>query len=384
MIWSKLGITNPEIVDVENPLDREFASDYVQNVMALNPLFPVENIENIKQNDKQLKKTTAIIHSNITKQTPRKRQLSDDSENTEPCKKVKPDNIDHPPSNEQTYTNNLLIDMISKLSLNVESMGTRLEKRISDMESNMERKLTVKFNTVITDRVKEEVGKAKKDIQKEMKVIKENIEKLDKTYADIGSTRKENITPDNKTISKTFKIVVKNLPVDQRENSGNTVLKAKVEALVKDGLKLKDVNIRKVTRMLSQNYSDNTTARPGIVFVELNTIEHKRLILKSKRQLKDNFKYKTVYIENDLPREKRMADFNNRKLLKALGREKDFKTIGGRITKKQNIINTDEVNTNNIEGQRYNRPPINNRRGNNEHYGGYRRHNAHTGGPKGY
>lgn len=39
MIWSKLGIINPEIVDVEDPLDREFASDYVQNVMALNP-FP--------------------------------------------------------------------------------------------------------------------------------------------------------------------------------------------------------------------------------------------------------------------------------------------------------------------------------------------------------
>ncbi|CAG2198292.1 unnamed protein product [Mytilus edulis] len=136
--------------------------------------------------------------------------------------------------------------------------------------------------------------------------------------------------------------------------------------------------------MLSQNYSDNTTARPGIVFVELNTIEHKRLILKSKRQLKDNFKYKTVYIENDLTREKRMADYNNRTLLKALGRETDFETIGGRITKKQNSVNTDEVNTNNNEGQRYDRPPINNTGRNNEHYGGYRRHNAHTGGPKGY
>lgn len=206
MIWSKLGLSNPEIVDVEDPLDREFASDYVQNVMALNPLSPVKNIENINQNYKQLKKTTAIMHSNNTKHTPRKRQLSDDSENTEPCKKVKPGHIDHPPSNGQTYTNNLLIDMISKLSLNLDSMGTRLEKRISVMKSNIERKLTVKFNTVITDRVKEVVGKAKKDIQKEMKVIKENIEKLDKTYADIVSTRKENINPDNKTISQTFKI----------------------------------------------------------------------------------------------------------------------------------------------------------------------------------
>ncbi|VDH93683.1 Hypothetical predicted protein [Mytilus galloprovincialis] len=69
------------IVDAQDPLDRELASDYVQNVtLALKHLYPVENIENINQNDKQLKKTTAIIYSNNTKQTPRKRQLSDDSE----------------------------------------------------------------------------------------------------------------------------------------------------------------------------------------------------------------------------------------------------------------------------------------------------------------
>ena len=102
----------------------------------------------------------------------------------------------------------------------------------------------------------------------------------------------------------------------------------RIETLVKDGLKLKDIiNIKNVTRSTrSQNNPTEKAGKPGIVFVELDNLDHKRQILKCKRSLKDSSKYKNVYIENYIPREKRMIDFNNRVLLKAMGKDKDYKT----------------------------------------------------------
>ena len=73
-------------------------------------------------------------------------------------------------------------------------MGARLERRISDIESNVERKLTAKFNTVITERVKGEVNKVKEEVQTEIDDLKENFKRLDKTYAEIVSKEKiENV-----------------------------------------------------------------------------------------------------------------------------------------------------------------------------------------------
>jgi hypothetical protein len=102
----------------------------------------------------------------------------------------------------------------------------------------------------------------------------------------------------------------------------------RIETLVKDGLKLKDIiNIKNVTRSTrSQNNPTEKAGKPGIVFVELDNLDHKRQILKCKRSLKDSSKYKNVYIENYIPREKRMIDFKNRALLKAMGKDKDYKT----------------------------------------------------------
>ena len=69
-------------------------------------------------------------------------------------------------------------------------MGARLGRRISDIESNVEKILTAKFNTVITERVKGEVNKVKEEVRTEIDNLKENFKRLDKAYAEIVS--KEN------------------------------------------------------------------------------------------------------------------------------------------------------------------------------------------------
>jgi hypothetical protein len=201
------------------------------------------------------------------------------------------------------------------------------------------KKLTAKLNTVITERVKGEVNKVKEEVQTEIDNLKENFKRLDKTYAEIVSKEKTTENFDSNR-SKALNIIIKHIPSDPREISNDTVLKAKIETLVKDGLKLKDINIKNVTRSTrSQNTHTEKAGKPGIVFVELDNLDHKRQILKSKRSLKDSSKYKNVYIENYIPREKRMINFNNRALLKAMGRDKDYKTIAGRIKRKQESPN---------------------------------------------
>ena len=150
MIWSKLGVTNPELVEVEDPLSQDIASDFVQRVMAATSLLPVENIYiDTSRSERQIITTKAIVHTN-NKQTPRKRQLSDEDSGVEVCKKIRNENENDPPFIDSS-TDNVLIRMMSQLSSNLDSMGARLERRISDIESNVEKKLIAKLNTVITE-----------------------------------------------------------------------------------------------------------------------------------------------------------------------------------------------------------------------------------------
>lgn len=39
MIWNTLGVTNPELIEVEDPLSQDIASDFDQRVMAATPPF---------------------------------------------------------------------------------------------------------------------------------------------------------------------------------------------------------------------------------------------------------------------------------------------------------------------------------------------------------
>jgi len=44
MILSKLGVTNPELVEVEDPLSQDIASDFVQRVMAATPFCQLKTL----------------------------------------------------------------------------------------------------------------------------------------------------------------------------------------------------------------------------------------------------------------------------------------------------------------------------------------------------
>ncbi|VDI26274.1 Hypothetical predicted protein [Mytilus galloprovincialis] len=185
MHWSRLGFTNPDLIEVADPLGTNFATEYVKEVMAANtPLIPVYDKIEHEEHFLPVTATKAIVHNKIIENTPRKRQLSEHDDESDTLRKKSRGENDPPL---ETHKDNILISMISKLSDNLENVAFRLEKRITDIESNVERKLTAKFNTVITDRVKGEVSKVRDEIRSEIDSLKDNFNKLDKSYAEIGS-----------------------------------------------------------------------------------------------------------------------------------------------------------------------------------------------------
>ncbi|CAC5382573.1 unnamed protein product [Mytilus coruscus] len=64
-------------------------------------------------------------------------------------------------------------NMISKFSDNFNNVATRLEKRMCEIEGNVEKRLTVKFSTATHDRVHKEVSTLKDEISAEINEFKE-------------------------------------------------------------------------------------------------------------------------------------------------------------------------------------------------------------------
>ncbi|CAC5373868.1 unnamed protein product [Mytilus coruscus] len=165
----------------------------------------------------------------------------------------------------------------------------------------IERKLTVKFNTVVTDRIKGEVEQVRSELKIELDTMKEKYEQLDKSYSEIvknGLSKKE-----EKDTGKVFIAVVKNLPCDKKENSHDTALRSRIETMVKDGLKLQNINIKSVERITKSSYNET---RPRIVIIEFGDFNSKRSVMKVKKVLRETVKYRSVYIENHIPYEKKV------------------------------------------------------------------------------
>ncbi|VDI26275.1 Hypothetical predicted protein [Mytilus galloprovincialis] len=102
------------------------------------------------------------------------------------------------------------------------------------------------------------------------------------------------------------------------------------------GLNLTNVKVNKAVRKMSQHRDVKNDRKPDIIFVEVDNLDNKRAILKAKATLRSSNKYRDVYVENSIPREKRMLDFNNRTILRAMGKDKEYRTVGGKITRLQN------------------------------------------------
>ena len=130
----------------------------------------------------------------------------------------------------------------------------------------------------------------------------------------------ESEPPGKRDIS--LNVVIRNLP--HRENE---VVTNSVNCLIKDGLKIRDMECVSADRKQSQN------DKPGVIIAKFGSQENKKTVMEKKASLKKHPVYKKVYINHDIPHEQRAMESNFHAILKEMGTDK-LTVRGGRIVKK--------------------------------------------------
>ena len=121
-------------------------------------------------------------------------------------------------------------------------------------------------------------------------------------------------------------VVATNIPVVANENIMDVA-----NHLIENGLKLPTLAPVRAMRMKSRN------RYPGLVKIELPTVNDKVTVLRSKKKLADTREYKTVYLRTSESHSQRLAGYNFRKLLQQIPGGNNFRVAAnGRITPKVN------------------------------------------------
>ena len=116
---------------------------------------------------------------------------------------------------------------------------------------------------------------------------------------------------------------------DPTEKNDKTVTMNKVNKLLRDGLKLKNIKLTQCERKSSRGQ------KPGIIVATMENAEQKHEVMRKKSHLKNTSNYKKVYIENDRSLESRVNESNMFTVLKELGKANNyFVSSNGRILKK--------------------------------------------------
>ena len=207
--------------------------------------------------------------------------------------------------------------LFTNLSQDIHTSYVKLEKRLDNLEKDLEGKIT----ELISVAIKTEVNKLRSEYSSEIDSLKAKVTQLEKSYADIVKNNGHIVNSEFEERKK--RIVVRGLPCDKNESA--QVTHDKVMGLIRDGCKLADVIVTKAERKFSRG------RKPGPVIASIEYFEQKQKLMKSKNMLKNIEQYKKVYIDNDYAPEVRNADTNLRTILKEIGKHKQYRVSGGKV-----------------------------------------------------
>ncbi|CAG2224136.1 unnamed protein product [Mytilus edulis] len=176
------------------------------------------------------------------------------------------------------------------------------------------------------------MSKFKKEVKKDIECVQKELSSMRTSYAEVPKQPIERQNIDDQRNN----IIIRNLQESDNENITN-----KVNGLLKDGLRLKDIRIKSVDRKKSMREN-----KPGVIIVKLERTEDKRRVMEVKRNLKDTRNFRDVFIDHDLPKSQRMLNANLRHIVKTIGNDK-LEIHGSRIQLKKFSDNRhDNSNTN--------------------------------------
>ena len=202
--------------------------------------------------------------------------------------------------------NKKIEDKVSKMSKELHEKSKKIQDKVYRVEDGLKR---LEERTIPT--VHEAIGD-------ELDTLRSRIERIDNTIQGNGITN--NLSESSKT-----NFILRNFPERERED-----INYEVTRVLKDGLKLRDIEIEKAER--KPNRSNN--GKPGIVIAKCKSKEDKHTIMRNKNKLKDSKRYERVFIEHDLPRQQRVLNSNMRAIVNTIGRDK-LQVRGSRVNVKR-------------------------------------------------
>lgn len=198
---------------------------------------------------------------------------------------------------------------------------------ITQRMDNLEKTIPNTIASLIDSKISSEMKKVKQQFQKELKTVSDKVENIEKSYA--------NAAKQQPTSDEAIRVIVRNLP----ESNGENVLN-KVNALIKDGLHLKDVKAVSADR--KKSYKEG---KYGVVIVVFKSLNEKRKVMDKKRNLKDSRNFKDIFIENDLSKSQRILNNNLRNIVNAIG-ENRLEIKGGRVRTRESRFRDNRIDSN--------------------------------------
>lgn len=175
-----------------------------------------------------------------------------------------------------------------------------LEKSMNDRMTQLEGRLMEKLR----DSILAELDEVREGLTEQINTLKDRMSLMEDTY-------KSAPLPNDAQPNAPHRIVVINLQAHPIEN-----VCQKVNTMLKEGLGLSDITVSSAERKMSRN------DKPGVVIAECSSPEDLRKILERKTKLKECNRYKSVYINRDLPLAQRIHNANMRTIINTIGKDK--------------------------------------------------------------
>ena len=178
-----------------------------------------------------------------------------------------------------------------------------IEARIENSEKRITENVTDKITKIIDKRMNTETARMRKEIDEKIRDMRDEFNRdLNDINTRIDSDRRRNTgTTDS---DRPLRVVVRNLPEAINED-----ICEKVDGLIHDGLRIRDVTVEKAERLASRHDS-----KPSVVVVQFRNKEDKKRVMVAKKALKNSRQYNQVYINHDQSREERNMARNMRTL----------------------------------------------------------------------
>ena len=224
--------------------------------------------------------------------------------------------------------------MLAVVKEEVDKARQEFNTRIDGLASKVEHKIRQSVESKIEAGLKQAKDELKSTA--DVETLKQEINSVKKSYAEI--TKSEVGIQDD--------IVIRNYPTDAKETDDPQVTLNKVNSLIRDGLKIKDINVVKCERKPSRGNS------PGVILASLETGEQKLKVLETKKKLRNTKQFAKVYIDEARPLASRINEANMMTVLQEMGkRDKYFLSSKGRIVRRA-VTGNQQNQQNGAEAQR--------------------------------